>query len=154
GECPMKCLINTDRYNIDQSNFWGVIKKYVIEEFGRNEDDYTDIIAWSNLFKIAPFIRGDLEGISWNEQYIGNTKLFKQELDDLKPQKVLIITDLLEWALYFLHEAGIDFELCRDCQDVVKATSQYGKSMILIASQPESKGWDNFKGKIAEYFRK
>ncbi|MFC2100967.1 hypothetical protein ACFLRZ_03970 [Bacteroidota bacterium] len=154
GECPMKWLTNTEKYKgIAKSSFWGVIKKYVTEELNISEEKYTEVIAWSNLCKIAPFKSGNPEGIAWNAQFKGSVALFKQELIDLSPERVILITDLFNWAQYFLVAANIDFELSDDRKGIVEAIAEYNGTKILITSRPERKEWSVFSEKIAEYFK-
>jgi hypothetical protein len=60
--------------------------------YNRTDVNWNNIIAWSNLMKIAPADGGNPDADETETQQQYAAKLFIKELDDLKPRNVLIMT--------------------------------------------------------------
>src|SRR5438128_2361872 len=60
GKCPLE-WVNEDKYwnsKLSHSFFWNVTYKLVKAHYNKTDENWNNIIAWSNLMKIAPADRG------------------------------------------------------------------------------------------------
>lgn len=74
------------------STFWRLAKKVaqsLLEEEKKN--DWTQYIAWTNLFKIAPADGGNPNGTLIEKQKKDCKEILKKELEILKPTHILVI---------------------------------------------------------------
>ena len=87
-----------DTYNTKKSAFWRLIKN-VSFDFLCKEDWY-NYVAWSNLFKIAPWEGGNPNSILRQLQSDTCVSILHEELRLLKPDAIILLTSGWE-ALYF-----------------------------------------------------
>lgn len=86
-------------YNTNKSAFWRTIKGVTKGLY--HVDDWSSYIAWSNLYKMAPYEEGNpIESIK-QYQLPFCKKIFKAELDILQPKFVVLLTS--EWEKDFLY---------------------------------------------------
>jgi hypothetical protein len=85
---------NTDGYNTRKSAFWRLIKK--VSETYYPEKWYSNI-AWTNLYKIAPWTGGNPNGKLQNAQRKYCFELLKKEIEILTPKYVVLLTSGWEW---------------------------------------------------------
>jgi hypothetical protein len=83
--------------------------------------------------KIAP-TNGNPNSWEMEAQVDKAANLFKQELDDLKPKNVLIITNLKTWARPILEKAKIEFYQVEG--EYVEAIGNYNKTNIIVTKRP------------------
>lgn len=117
-----------------RSFFWNITYKLVVERYGRTEDDWNHIIAYSNLVKIAPLGDDAFPHEVFQAQLFNSAHLFKEELSILQPKNVLLITNLHNWAEPVLRTAGIRFE--KESSEFVEATAAYRGTNIIVAKKP------------------
>lgn len=83
--------------------------------------------------KIAP-IYGNPNSWEIEAQVDNAAKLFKQELDDLKPKNVLIITNPRTWARPILEKARIEFQQVDG--EYAEAIGKYNGTNIIVTKRP------------------
>ncbi len=108
--CPMQWVIknwintaNPQEYSANRSAFWRVIKSLVLRLNinGTAEDNWSSHLAWSNLYKVSPFEGRNPGNKLCKAQLDGCIKLFQQELNELQPKRLLLLTGE-NWAKDFL----------------------------------------------------
>ncbi len=121
------------KQNLFRDFFWNVTYKMAIQRYGRTEDNWNNIVAWSTLYKIAPQDRA----INNTEQLAQRSNcafLFKEELSILQPKNALLITSLDNWAEPILKSGGIKYKLEKG--EYIQATAAYRGTQIIIARKP------------------
>lgn len=84
---------NTKGYNTRKSAFWRLIKK--VSETYYPEKWYSNI-AWTNLYKVAPYKGGNPNGKLQNTQRKYCFDILKKEIEILTPKYVIFLTSGLE----------------------------------------------------------
>ena len=120
-------------YNLFRSFFWNVTYKLVKSFYNRTDANWNNIIAWSNLMKIAPVNGGNPNQEEINAQIEYASKLFKKEIDDLAPKNVLIMTNFKKWAEPVLTGAGIQYKIING--HFVEAIGNYNDSRIIVTKR-------------------
>lgn len=127
-----------NRYWVSQelyrSFFWNITNKLSVERYGRNDKDWNHILAYSNLFKIAPQKGNTLPEEMFKAQLTNTAHLFKEEMSLLQPKNVVLITNLQNWAEPVMKAAGIRFETHKE--GYVQATGAYRGSRIIVTQKP------------------
>ena len=134
GKCPLE-WVNEKwiELKLFRSFFWNVTYKLVKAHYYKTDDNWNNIIAWSNLMKIAP-VSGNPNSWEIEAQVDNATILFKQELDDLKPKNVLIITNLEKWAKPILEKSKVVYEVVNG--EIIEAIGNYNKTKIIVTKRP------------------
>ena len=87
------------------SAFWSVIKK-TTQNFYPKEDWYS-YVAWSNLWKLAPFKGGNPNVSLRDEQFDTCKKILEKEIEIFSPKFVVMLTSGWETDfLYFLNSSN------------------------------------------------
>lgn len=132
-ECPLNWVnTNWTKSGLFRSFFWNVTYKLVKQKYGKTDKDWNEVIAWTNLMKIAPQ-KGwnpDDEEIKAQEYA---AELFIEELNCLQPQNVILFTNLETWAKPIFEKAGIHYEA--RSSDFIVATATYGNSKIIVTKR-------------------
>lgn len=136
---------NTNGYNTRKSAFWRLIKK-VSEEY--YPEKWYSNIAWTNLYKIAPWNGGNPNGKLQNSQRKYCFDLLKKEIEFLLPKYVVLLTS--GWEEAFLNHL-IDNEKMNFVGE--KKWGKYKTSMIkinginyIISHHPQGKKeWEHQK---------
>lgn len=97
---------NTKGYNTKKSAFWRVIRKVSSELYA---DNWHKKIAWSNLYKIAPWNGGNPGLKMRKKQRPYCLEILKTEIKTLKPEYVVMLTSGWEW--FFIQELNKQNEL-------------------------------------------
>ena len=135
GKCPLEWINEKwSAYKLFRSFFWNVTYKLVKEKYNRTDTDWNNIIAWSNLMKIAPSDYGNPDSEERQAQLDNCAKLFRQELEDLKPKNVLIITNLDRWAEPILRLANIQTKEKKG--NYIQAIGQHADTKIIVTRRP------------------
>ncbi|MBS0647587.1 MAG: hypothetical protein JSR97_13505 [Verrucomicrobia bacterium] len=135
GECPLEWINKKwNSYKLFRSFFWNVTYKLVKETYNRTDTDWNNIIAWTNLMKISPADYGNPNNVERKAQSNNCAKLFMQELKDLKPKNVLIITNLDIWAEPILKQANIEIKNVDG--NYIQATGHFSGSKIIVTRRP------------------
>ena len=140
---------NTDGYNTRKSAFWRLIKK--VSETYYPEKWYSNI-AWTNLYKIAPWTGGNPNGKLQNAQRKYCFELLKKEIEILTPKYVVLLTSGWEWDfIKYLNENEKPNVLGE------KKWGKYKTSMIeikgvnfIISHHPQGKNEWNHRNAIVE----
>lgn len=127
---------NSSQYWFSRSFFWRVVYKLVSDHYSYNRDtgNWSKKVVWSNLYKIAP-ARGanpDETEKAWQKET--SLPLFKKELDELKPQNAILITNW-SWAEPFVSYIGAIANHESPSPPIVYA-GKYGGSNILVTTRP------------------
>jgi hypothetical protein len=133
GRCPLEWVNEKWTENkLFYSFFFNVTYKLIKAYYNKTDENWNNIIAWSNLMKIAPIYSNPN---SWEmEAQVDNAAiLFKQELDDLKPKNVLIITNLKTWARPILEKAKIEFHQVDG--EYAEAIGSYNQTNIIVTKR-------------------
>ena len=131
--------------NISHSAFWQLTYKLIMNAFGRDNNNWSNIMVYSNLFKIAPAFGGNpTRKLEWDGQLENCKKLFLQELSELQPKYVILITDL-GWAEEFVPE------IKRLENEFVKGIARIENSNIIITVRPERKPQIPFIEEVKRY---
>lgn len=86
---------NSNGYNTRKSAFWRVIKK--VAEVNNPKEWYSHI-AWSNLYKVAPWKGGNPNANLQSKQRDYCYQLLKTEIEVLSPEYVILLTSRWEWS--------------------------------------------------------
>jgi hypothetical protein len=90
---------NTQGYNTRKSSFWRVIKGITQSIFG--DENWSSKIAWSNLYKLAPYDEGNPTEVIKNIQLESCCEIIKTEIEILQPRIVVFFTS--GWEKNFLY---------------------------------------------------
>ena len=137
GICPLQWI--NDKwydYKFYRSSFWNLTYNFVKEQYNRTDENWTNIIAWSNLMKIAPAKERNPKGDENDFQIENAAKLFKLELEQLKPKNCLLITNLETWAKPILDEAKIKYNRVEGKYNYVEAIGEYKGCNIIVTKRP------------------
>jgi len=90
-------------YSTSRSAFWTFSRKFASTLLAHdlkldNDLDYFDYIAWSNLYKVSPSKGGNPNQKDCNNQAEICTKIFKTELEILKPDFIFFFTSGWEFS--------------------------------------------------------
>lgn len=133
GRCPLEWVNEKwEECNFSNSFFWNVTYKLVKAHYSKTDENRNNSIAWSNLMKIAPTY-GNPNSWEMEAQVDNAANLFKQELDDLKPKNVLIITNLKTWARPILEKAKIEFHQVNG--EYAEAIGNYNRTKIIVTKR-------------------
>lgn len=137
------------KQNLFRVLLWNITYKLAMEQYGRTEDDWNNIIAYSNLYKIAPseLMSPTAEELAAQTHDCAN--LFKEELSILQPKNVLIITNLKDWAAPILKNAGIKFTT--RSAEYVQATAAYRGSQLIITDKPFAANHQRFINEVKQF---
>lgn len=117
--------------------FFNVMYKLANKYNNRGIDDksWCKNIVWSNLMKISPAAGGNPYGEEWICQFDGAKKLFLQEIEEIKPKFVIILTNW-DWAEGFVkEEAGFDvYE--KHQGEFIQAQGTFGSTKIIVTKRP------------------
>ncbi len=132
-ECALNWVnTNWTKSGLFRSFFWNVTYKLVKQKYGKTDENWNKVIAWSNLMKIAPYTGGnpDAEEIKAQEYA---AELFIEELNFLQPQNVILFTNLETWAKPIFEKARINYEELSS--GFIQATAAYGNSKIIVTKR-------------------
>ncbi len=143
---------NTKGYNTRKSAFWRLIKK--VSETYYPEKWYSNI-AWTNLYKIAPWGGGNPNRKLQNAQRKYCFELLKKEIEILSPKYVIMLTSGWEWS--FIKFLNNNEEICFVGE---KKWGKYKTSMIeingikfIISHHPQGKNEKNHQKAIVELIK-
>lgn len=117
-----------------RSFLWNITYKLAMEQYGRTDEDWNQIVAWSNIMKITPSTPATISDQDFIPQLSNSAHLFKEELSLLQPKNVILITNLDKWAAPLLKQAGIRYTEVKD--SYVQATAAYRGSRLIITERP------------------
>lgn len=126
-------------YNFNGSPFWQLCHQ-IMDDMGESES-WSNKVACSNLFKVAPFTGKNPTNKQIKIQIKSCIDLFKREIELYKPTHIILVTDIW-WVdpditeYSFAKELGI--ELNADSKSSIVGTGVYKNSKIVVTKRPES----------------
>ena len=90
---------NTNGYNTRKSAFWRLVKTVAVSHYGH---DWYRHIAWTNLYKVAPWEGGNPSESLKHKQQKHCIELLKTEIDIMAPEFVIMLTS--GWEEPFIEE--------------------------------------------------
>ena len=136
-KCPLE-WINEDwtnnEYGLSSSFFWNVTYKLAKSFYNRTDADWNNIIAWSNIMKIAPSAGGNPDAVVMQAQRKMASRLFLKELEDLKPRNAVLLTNLNTWAKPLLDYSQIPYSDVRD-SEFIEAYADFSGTRIIVTKR-------------------
>lgn len=132
--------IQPDGYNFNRSPFWQLC--YKLLELNGEASEWSSRVAWSNLFKVAPYSRYNPDDKDIVRQIKPCIELIKKEIEMLKPTHVVFVTDTwwMEPADYtdasFAKELGIT--LVSDSTNTIVGQGTYNGTKMVVTKRPET----------------
>lgn len=126
-------------YNFNGSPFWQLCHQ-IMDDKGESES-WSNKVAWSNLFKVAPFTGRNPNNKQIKIQIKACIDLLKMEIEIYKPALVVLVTDIW-WVdpditeYSFAKELGIT--LIPDSKSSIVGTGVYHGSKIVVTKRPET----------------
>lgn len=150
GVCPLKWLgeelpDSNGKIVLSRSPFWQIAKGVAEGLNLNNGNNWTNNIAWSNLYKIAPADGGNPSTREGNAQWPGVRYLLEKEIEQLKPEHILFVTGS-DWSMEFLGN------LDPYKGDYVEETGWYKGAKTVICGRPEQKQREPFIAEVLEAF--
>ena len=90
-EKNMKQLPKQKKYNVNNSAFWRTIRG-ITQNLYQVQDNWTSKIAWSNLYKVSPYKKGNPNSKQEQIQSPYCEAILKAEIEILQPQFVVFLT--------------------------------------------------------------
>jgi hypothetical protein len=133
-------------YNYNKYPFFQLCHA-ILNQFGIN-GDWSEHMAWTNLYKVAPYRSGNPNNKIIRETLNSCARILRNEISYLRPTHIVFITSdwwykpsgmgLNEYA--FIDETGVD--LYEDSQQVIlgsgKSDAFHFRPSIVITKRPES----------------
>lgn len=105
-------------YNTARSSFWQLARQLLHKLTPEGEWDETrwaEKLAWTNLYKVAPFEGGNPNEPLCRAQLEICREILRYEIEKLKPQKIVFVTDL-DWFRDFaevVEQTGVRYVVCK-----------------------------------------
>ena len=140
-----------------RSNFWKLVK-LVLAEFGEadtgitraswlgaDHPDWNQKIAWSNLYKLAPFAAGNPDWRLIKPHIEDYVSLIQAELDFYTPRYVLFVTDMGYFKPWVRKKSFADIldRFDRTENGCIAGSGYYHESKILVCTRPDRWGITN-----------
>lgn len=123
-----------------KSRFFAVARDMVSRLHHIEDNSWPDHMAWTNLMKIAPALKGNPSDREWAAQKERCINLFREELDTLAPGIAILMTGW-DWAYDFLVGIGIDPETAGidDPTGLILGVAWRKQTRVIVTSRPERK---------------
>ena len=140
---------NTQGYNTRKSAFWRLIKKVTNAYY---PEKWYSHIAWSNLYKIAPWEGGNPNSKLQKQQKEYCFDLLKAEINLLSPKYVIMLTSGWEWSFIEEMKKGKEFRTIAKKKWGKYKTSliEINKVKYIISHHPQGKNEWEHKNAITE----
>jgi hypothetical protein len=141
-------------YGTNRSAFWRVIRRTLKSlniAVSENEEEWPSHLVWSNLYKIAPAGGGNPTGKLKKAQEHGCREIFRLELKEYEPRRLLLLTGWHGWADQFLSNDNMQIVNGK----FVKATGliQASNNVIcVVACHPQGKNEALWTGEVIAAF--
>lgn len=144
---------NSKGYNTRKSAFWRLIRK-VSETF--YQEKWYSSIAWSNLYKIAPWKGGNPNGTLQNIQRKYCFEILKKEIEILSPKYVVFLTSGWEWSFLMYLSGGKKINIIDEKYwGKYKTTlTEIDGTSYIISHHPQGKNEWNHRNAIVELINK
>lgn len=105
-----------------------------------DSDDWCNYLIWSNLMKIAPADGGNPTGPDWNSQLTTAIKLFEEEISEINPAYVILLTNW-DWAEAFINKPSYKIEKILN-QKFIVAKGKFENTTIIVTNRFRRWGGD------------
>ncbi len=135
--------------------FWNVIKKIAKGlKIADDENNCPSKLFWSNLYKISPYCGGNPDDSLINLQCNACKDLLKKEIDDAKPNRILMLTGLDYWAQPFLDDLQISEHLQKGDGKYVERKGRWNNCKVVVAKHPQGKVQQEYVKEVVAAFEK
>lgn len=124
-------------YNPHRSQFWSVVRR--LSARYRSDGPWYESVAWSNLYKIAPYAGGNPGERLCNAQLPFASDLLALELESFQPRAVVFLTGWL-WAKDLI-PSSVAKDLTSG-NDLVEAVGQWSGVPFVVGPHPQGKAID------------
>jgi hypothetical protein len=134
---------NIEGYNTRKSAFWRVVKRVSETFYPKN---WYDNVAWTNLYKIAPFSGGNPNGKLQKAQREYCFSILKKEIEILTPQYVIMLTSGWEWSFlrYLNDNKEVHVVETKNWGKYTTSTTQINGVNYIFSQHPQGKKeWDH-----------
>lgn len=161
------CLGNGNGYFLNKSPFWRTSKE-IWKKISNNanyidsaSDKWTDYIAWSNLYKVAPHDTGNPTTTMRNNQLEACREILAAEVRTLTPTHILFVTGYEGWFDEFEDIFHTEFvSLLNNQYHKDEKNSIYVETMaitedsinIVVACRPEFRNENDYIKDVCEKF--
>ncbi len=131
--------IQPEGYNFNRSPFWQLCHKLM--DIQGESSSWSSRVAWSNLFKVAPYKTGNPDSKTMLKQLPACINLIKEEINLYKPSHIVFVTDtwwMWPWNLTdlsFADELGITLDF--ESETTIVGKGVYNNSKIVVTKRPE-----------------
>lgn len=126
----------TADYNPNRSDFWMAAREIVCRHFGGAEDTWSEQVAWSNLYKVAPAVGGNPGVTLQRAQRDACRRLLRLEVEALQPRLIVFFTGW-DWAEDLVPE---ELEWVRpERTDYVERVGSSGERRWVIVCHPQAR---------------
>lgn len=120
------------------SAFWRLTKRVCTALFNDTSNEVIQHIAWTNLYKISNAAKGNPTARLMNVQFELALEIFKQEIELLQPQFVLLLTNT-KWANPFLENLDLKRIATSATFNYVELIARYKNTNIIVSQHPQGK---------------
>ena len=149
--CPMKWVSDiwadpNSKYKTGRSAFWRVIRAVLgnLDVVSPNDAAWPSHLAWTNLYKVAPYEGGNPNAALCKAQLPGCISLLQAEIAARRPRRILFLTGH-GWAKPFL-DAGAPGVKPVDGHRYVNAVGTMtvgdNSARVVVAEHPQGKAED------------
>ncbi len=125
-------------YSMYRSFFWNVAYKLTNKIMGigdyKNSEGWSKYMGWSNLMKIGNVVGKNPNPIEYDAQIKSAIKLFKMELDEIRPEIVILLAGT-RYGSDFIHQFGLEPNVKKD--KFVIATAKVNESKLILTTRPK-----------------
>lgn len=139
---------NQNGYNFNKSPFWQLCKE--VMKLSEEEENWSDKVLWSNLYKVAPFEGGNPDNKLIKEIIESCIKILNYEIKLYRPSHIVFVTDAWwfdpsdTFTGSFSKELNIPVEHNTDKNVVIIGRGIYRESdyntKIVVTKRPEGLG--------------
>ena len=143
SECPLSWVVTRegkeDDYNTRRSQFWMVLKSLTRKLEGRDTDQWSSRLAWSNLYKVAPKEKGNPSGeLKTSQRQVSGVELLQEEIRQMKARAVVFLTGH-GWAGHFLRRMNVEWAVEERDGSAVQAGVVENVPFV-VSRHPQGKG--------------
>lgn len=160
--CPMKWVSDiwadpNSRYKTGRSAFWRVIRAVLgkLDVASPNDAAWPSHLAWTNLYKVAPYGGGNPNAALCKAQLSGCISLLQAEITARRPRRILFLTGH-GWAKPFLDAGAPGVKQVDDYRYVnAVGTMTVGdhSAKAVVAEHPQGKAEDIWVREVVGVFQ-
>lgn len=131
-----KDQVGPNGYRPRRSQFWATARG-VASHLDGTQRDWTDRLAWSNLYKIAPHSGGNPGSLLRRAQHPYSEELLEREVADWRPGRILILAGWW-WTKTALPSICRHWPRCSN-DPFVEATGSWADVPVVVACHPQGR---------------